>query len=535
MSIHLITPIAVLIIHLIIIIVLLVSIIKLLKRIFKSPGDLHLYHSRLITIGLIAILFNKTLAYLILKPFSILINNTVDLTNGIVDIAAPATKDQQLISLSIKPFGNSFSVFFEFFPLAKLLLAISLGIIVYNLIVHLFKQTQSNTALPQTAMPSNALFYNLIILFVLGFSLFLVVSVFISIPYLNEIKKPPLYTKNSLDTALNAIRLSDSGSLKKQFESTPFNISSISVKVFKDSVTTKKNYDTIRVGVKKGIDANISFVDEEIKSVEGQRKAIITKITNAIEEYGRGKKSYLETLKRDYETALQSIIIDKDLMYSRSVNAYSDYIRAVNYNISQALVNLSEDDAFNEGEMNRVATRLSNNINKHAANKDTVWEASIHPQFKYYSSYLSGVSEYETRILPNRRDGSEWGFFGLIAQYLLKAQSLELVLLVGMLGFGLLGASFSSFQNMSSQNEEVKKLGFLEMFKTVPIVTNFWGVLIRGFLAAILIYLATKGGIAILTGDIKADPNGYVLLFLCFLGAVFSEKVWLQAKTKYGL
>ena len=45
------------------------------------------------------------------------------------------------------------------------------------------------------------------------------------------------------------------------------------------------------------------------------------------------------------------------------------------------------------------------------------------------------------------------GFFGFMAKYLIKTQSSELVLLMGMVGGGLLGASLLSFQQMDSSEK----------------------------------------------------------------------------------
>ena len=53
--------------------------------------------------------------------------------------------------------------------------------------------------------------------------------------------------------------------------------------------------------------------------------------------------------------------------------------------------------------------------------------------------------------------------------------------------------------------------------------------MVRGFTAAVVVYLAVEGGLNIFSaGSNQANP--YVLLFVCMVGAVFSEDVWVIAR-----
>ena len=49
--------------------------------------------------------------------------------------------------------------------------------------------------------------------------------------------------------------------------------------------------------------------------------------------------------------------------------------------------------------------------------------------------------------------------------------------------------------------------------------------MIRGFSAAVVVFLAVEGGLAIFAAD-RPEPNPYVLLLTCLVAAVFSEDVW---------
>jgi hypothetical protein len=64
-----------------------------------------------------------------------------------------------------------------------------------------------------------------------------------------------------------------------------------------------------------------------------------------------------------------------------------------------------------------------------------------------------------------------------------------------------------------------------------PLVSNLAGVVIRGLSAAIVVFLAVEGGLAIFSSGSGA-PNPYVLLLTCLVASVFSEVVWDWAREK---
>ncbi|WP_434424149.1 hypothetical protein [Nannocystis pusilla] len=114
------------------------------------------------------------------------------------------------------------------------------------------------------------------------------------------------------------------------------------------------------------------------------------------------------------------------------------------------------------------------------------------------------------------------GPFGLIANWLIATRSLALATICGMLGFGLLGAAISTFirEGQIPPNSER--------------VRDLFGVIIRGFSAALVIFLSVEGGIAVFSTE-ASSPNPYVLFFTCMVGAVFSEPVWEWAQARLRL
>jgi hypothetical protein len=113
--------------------------------------------------------------------------------------------------------------------------------------------------------------------------------------------------------------------------------------------------------------------------------------------------------------------------------------------------------------------------------------------------------------------GSYLGPFGLAVGWLLRTESLSLALIVGLLGFGLLGSAISSLVREQAQPR-----------RGGPLVEDLSRMVIRGMSAAVVVFLAVEGGLAIFASG-SGEPNPYVLLFTCLVASVFSEDVWQWA------
>jgi hypothetical protein len=123
--------------------------------------------------------------------------------------------------------------------------------------------------------------------------------------------------------------------------------------------------------------------------------------------------------------------------------------------------------------------------------------------------------------IPERPElGAYLGPFTLVAHWLLRTENLSLALIVGMIGFGLLGSACSSF---------VREKKEMHYQPGQPLVGDLSGVILRGVSAAIVVFLAAQGGLAIF-GSGAAEPNPYVLLLTCLVAAVFSDAVWERAQ-----
>jgi hypothetical protein len=127
------------------------------------------------------------------------------------------------------------------------------------------------------------------------------------------------------------------------------------------------------------------------------------------------------------------------------------------------------------------------------------------------------------RLQPSPPEpGLGWGPFGWVSKWLLRTKSIALALISGMLGFGLLGAAISSTVRARPKAAD----GTEE-----PVRADIGRVIVKGITAAVVIFLAVMGGLAIFAAD-SQEPNAYVLFFTCLVGAVFSEDVWAWARKR---
>lgn len=137
-----------------------------------------------------------------------------------------------------------------------------------------------------------------------------------------------------------------------------------------------------------------------------------------------------------------------------------------------------------------------------------------------YGRACARVSVRSSEFVPPEA-GSGWGPFGKMANWLLRTKSFALALISGMLGFGLLGAAIAAYVRTGSSTDARAEGGH-----------ELGRVVVRGLSAAVVLFLAVKGGLAVLAVG-EQDPNAYVLFFLCLVGAVYSEDVWLWARAKF--
>ncbi|HEY7767396.1 hypothetical protein [Longimicrobium sp.] len=154
------------------------------------------------------------------------------------------------------------------------------------------------------------------------------------------------------------------------------------------------------------------------------------------------------------------------------------------------------------------------------ATGDTVKKAEVAAQAKLAKSASFGT-------LPARQDVGLFDTTGVfrfhpfaaLSGWLRTQQSLELASIIGMLGFGLLGAAASTVVRAPRTRTRRSRLG-----------DNLTQLVVSGTTAAFATYLAVKGSLAVVSTD-GAEPNPYVLLLTCFVASVYWEDAWERVRS----
>jgi len=112
------------------------------------------------------------------------------------------------------------------------------------------------------------------------------------------------------------------------------------------------------------------------------------------------------------------------------------------------------------------------------------------------------------------------GPIGSWTHWLLDTEQMPVVIIVGLVGFSLLGATVS---------RAVRATG--EKLTASLTLDDLLVVIAGGMTAAVVVFLAAYGGLAVL-GNAGGDPNPYVVFVTCLIGAVYSEDVWSWARKR---
>jgi hypothetical protein len=251
------------------------------------------------------------------------------------------------------------------------------------------------------------------------------------------------------------------------------------------------------------------------------------------------------------------------------VEWYRNKVLRMEAQISSSVDKLRNFYVFWVTESNSLADQITTASGEEATlsviSRERIQLARDEPLFKLYpqgGDLLSATDDNES--LPERKPlGFDLGPFRRIANWLLETESLPLALIVGMIGFGLLGSASSTLIRerarratpaigsvpvttkcagrafWKKRSEEAAKTKERQesvesappRTREEPIVSDLAAVIIRGVSAAILVFLAVEGGLAIF-GTSSGEPNPYVIFLTCLVASVFSETVWENASDR---
>ncbi len=458
---------------------------------------------KIIAAGITAVFFKSTIYGVTIYPLSRLVYNLQsELTYLFNRVQDPPPASEYSVTQVISAF-----------PIANLFIACACYLIIYNLICYISSSSIISPGSKPQEVNSN-LVYNVIVLGVLGFSLFLVISVFITIPYLKEIQKPSIFTQATLDSALSNRSVRDSFTVSIDTNNAYSNFNETFAN---DTAYTRSRDSLLSPENRQNLRQSLELYQQK---TDRARKARI-ELVNNLREFGKRYKKREEAVKKqlslNFFTRSQNIVTDKARLFQSSLQSFDFFQQLENDNFYNILQSVKITDQFNQSEITRINNEIRAKVLDTSNHKPGATITFFTPDYMPYPDVTAEKQFQLDLSTEQKRDGSEWGIFGVIAKYLIETQSSELVLLIGMLGFGLLGASIFSFK---------KSGNFIESFKTKPLVKDFANVLTRGFGAALVVYLATKGGLTIFTGNANTDTNGYILLLTCFTAAIFSDRVW---------
>jgi hypothetical protein len=134
-----------------------------------------------------------------------------------------------------------------------------------------------------------------------------------------------------------------------------------------------------------------------------------------------------------------------------------------------------------------------------------------------------GIDEERGRIPRRNSFVDSLGTVGNWSKWLLTTEQMPVVIIVGLVGFSLLGATVSRAVRTPQTDPNVPsaRLSLDDLVTVIAVGTT----------SAVVVFLAAYGGLAVLGGS-TGDPNPYVLFATCLIGAVYSEDVWIWARTK---
>ena len=279
------------------------------------------------------------------------------------------------------------------------------------------------------------------------------------------------------------------------------------------------NWLALRLAETDQLTIQLAFLEEGLKDVMSVR--IQNNLAAAVDAYSNeliSRKGQREAL--EHFSSLQSwfrLVVDDAMeVYSDCAQAYqssADQHRS----LSQRLTRLKEE-ILGSGEKNRelpLASLTSESIRDSIFTfdnlvRDTLRNCEDGRERRYYT-------------MPERRPyGSFLGVIGFSVAWLLGVESMPVTLIVGLIGFGLLGALLAQFVQQSLNNTDDESVEL----KTIATVV------FTGFSAAIIVYVGSYGGLAI--ASVSADdPNPYVVFGACLIGAIYSNVIWKRAKSVF--
>jgi hypothetical protein len=481
--------------------------------------------ARLFTLTTAGYFFKPFFEAFFLKPVLLVKLMAEQVLRGVMMIQEPAKyKALPLVTDLFNRIFKQLNVF-DIYVLAGVLMACLIQMALYGLFYD--KQTGKYEWQQRINNISNKSKQNVALALLMSGSLYLILCVVIAIPYNNSFSADPEAKTDS--SGVNKIVIPQSKELKMTMDG--FTKDSVvlfgkinNLKIDQLSTTAmdilKLNNDQVRRSIISRYELLKREVDQYNKAIdnfESEKKQLLDRLNNRLKNNEGSIK-----LKYAYFQSLQEYITgeirDKEVVYLRLQSRISD---DYSFNISKPVTLFLDeyDDLIKVLEGVKDGQIISPYLKDYFLLNNSPLSF---PQLNDVALSTIFWGPQPKEPVP----GTDWGWLGQSASWLIMPNAPDLILIIGMFGFGLLGAAISCFVNISpgADGSNTKH----------PLIQDLHIVIIRGFSAAIVIFLATKGGIAIINNG-NNNPNPHVLFFTCLVGAVFSERIWDWAKRQLSL
>lgn len=364
----------------------------------------------------------------------------------------------------------------------------------------------------------------LFVLMIAGF--YLAISAIITLSYIGdtELSKIPIALR--FDSTFKAINESSTINPGRSV-----NLDSLATDAWSKYETLKVSMAGItaipkNTGLKKSLDRSFDSVNkvltQHLKLFNNQK----AQCARHIDLFKRQLKNAITKVNIDFKGSISSLPAGILSMYAEDLTnymvqlPYEDYINdsysrfAANHAVlSQAMAGCIKTLDILNAQLKAGPQNDTTGI--------TMLSMPLLPAEADYSPILTGASSDILTQPKPRKIGSDYGaVFSLFIRWLGQG-STDVLLLVGMIGFGLFGSILSVFMTTDTGSDHNQNS---LTHKTMLVV-------VKGFSAAIVVFLATRGGISILNSG-SSNPNPLILFLFCFIGAIFSDPVWEWSKQK---
>ncbi len=277
-------------------------------------------------------------------------------------------------------------------------------------------------------------------------------------------------------------------------------------------------------------------VDRGAYDAPGTAAGMRTPVSRAIAEAQlraamRRVDANLDTVESLWASLLSQKKVEREALVGQAMDSYQRYERT---DLSQREREMYVDDlgawyrgrnAQAEAHLTRVRGMISIYLDQTAAwARDSLaalesGEATqATPDVWDDIGTMFAAEEGATRAPPVPRQVTDLGAFNLFAGWLVDTRSFELALICGMIGFGLFGSG-------------VSRALVGKRMRTASVGKNALEVTVVGLSAAIIIFLASQGGMALLATG-AGEVNPYIVFLACFVGASYGDRVWESARER---